>query len=39
MTHSWSDKLIFHGGARQTHVDIVLTTQRLRPYIADVVQK
>jgi uncharacterized protein (DUF362 family) len=28
----WSDKRIYHGGVRQTHVDIVLTVQRLRPY-------
>jgi len=28
----WSDKRIYHGGVRQTHVDILLTAQRLRPY-------
>jgi len=27
----WSDKRLFHGGVRQTHVDIMLTAQRLRP--------
>lgn len=27
----WSDKRIFHGGVRQTHVDISLACQRLQP--------
>ena len=26
----WNDKRLFHGGVRQTHVDIMLTAQRLR---------
>ena len=30
--HGWNDKRIYHGGVRQTHVDILLTAQRLRPY-------
>ncbi len=28
----WNDKRLFHGGVRQTHVDIMLAAQRLRPY-------
>lgn len=28
----WSDKRIYHGGVRQTHVDIALTAQRLAPF-------
>jgi len=27
----WSDKRVYHGGVRQTHVDIALTAQRLAP--------
>ena len=27
----WNDKRIYHGGVRQTHVDIALTAQRLHP--------
>ena len=27
----WNDKRVFHGGVRQTHVDIALTAQRLQP--------
>jgi uncharacterized protein (DUF362 family) len=27
----WSDKRLYHGGVRQTHVDIMLTAQRLAP--------
>jgi len=27
----WNDKRVFHGGVRQTHVDILLTAQRLQP--------
>ena len=27
----WNDKRIFHGGVRQTHVDITLTAQKLQP--------
>jgi uncharacterized protein (DUF362 family) len=28
----WSDKRIYHGGVRQTHVDITLTAQKLQPF-------
>ena len=28
----WNDKRIYHGGVRQTHVDIALTAQRLQPF-------
>jgi len=28
---AWNDKRIFHGGVRQTHVDIMMTAQRLQP--------
>lgn len=28
----WSDKRVYHGGVRQTHVDIALTAQRLQPF-------
>ena len=28
----WSDKRIYHGGVRQTHVDIALTAQKLQPF-------
>jgi len=31
-TQRWNDKRVFHGGVRQTHVDIALTAQRLQPY-------
>jgi uncharacterized protein (DUF362 family) len=27
----WNDKRLYHGGVRQTHVDIMLTAQRLKP--------
>lgn len=27
----WNDKRLYHGGVRQTHVDIALTAQTLRP--------
>ncbi|MGO9110349.1 MAG: DUF362 domain-containing protein [Thermoguttaceae bacterium] len=30
-TQPWNDKRLYHGGVRQTHVDIMLTAQRLRP--------
>jgi len=30
-TRRWNDKRIYHGGVRQTHVDIMLTAQRLAP--------
>jgi uncharacterized protein (DUF362 family) len=29
----WNDKRLYHGGVRQTHVGIVQTIQRLRPYL------
>jgi uncharacterized protein (DUF362 family) len=29
----WSDKRLYHGGVRQTHVDIAMTIQRLQPYL------
>jgi uncharacterized protein (DUF362 family) len=28
----WNDKRCYHGGVRQTHVDIMLTAQRLQPF-------
>ena len=28
----WNDKRIYHGGVRQTHFDILLTAQKMRPY-------
>ncbi len=31
-TKRWNDKRIFHGGVRQTHVDIALTAQKLQPF-------
>jgi uncharacterized protein (DUF362 family) len=30
-TRRWNDKRLYHGGVRQTHVDIMMTAQRLRP--------
>ena len=30
-TPRWNDKRIFHGGVRQTHVDIALAAQKLQP--------
>ena len=29
----WNDKRLYHGGVRQTHVDIALTAQKLQPYL------
>jgi uncharacterized protein (DUF362 family) len=29
-TSRWNDKRVFHGGVRQTHVDIAMTVQRLK---------
>jgi uncharacterized protein (DUF362 family) len=29
---AWNDKRIYHGGVRQTHVDIALTAQKLQPF-------
>ena len=31
-TRRWNDKRLYHGGVRQTHVDIALTAQRLQPF-------
>jgi uncharacterized protein (DUF362 family) len=31
-TDRWNDKRLYHGGVRQTHVDIMLTAQRLQPF-------
>ncbi len=31
-TKRWNDKRIYHGGVRQTHVDIMLTAQKMRPF-------
>ena len=28
----WNDKRLYHGGVRQTHVDIMLTAQRMQPF-------
>jgi uncharacterized protein (DUF362 family) len=28
----WNDKRAYHGGVRQTHFDIMLTAQRMRPF-------
>ena len=28
----WNDKRLYHGGVRQTHVDIMMTAQRLKPF-------
>lgn len=31
-TARWNDKRLYHGGVRQTHVDIMLTAQRMQPF-------
>ncbi len=31
-TRRWNDKRLYHGGVRQTHLDIWLTAQRLQPF-------
>ena len=31
-TPRWNDKRLYHGGVRQTHVDIMLTAQRMQPF-------
>ena len=31
-TPRWNDKRVYHGGVRQTHYDIMLTAQKMRPY-------
>jgi uncharacterized protein (DUF362 family) len=28
----WNDKRLYHGGVRQTHLDIMLTAQKLQPF-------
>jgi uncharacterized protein (DUF362 family) len=28
----WSDKRVYHGGVRQTHYDILLTAQKMKPF-------
>jgi uncharacterized protein (DUF362 family) len=28
----WNDKRLYHGGVRQTHIDIMMTAQKLRPF-------
>ncbi len=33
-TKRWNDKRLYHGGVRQTHVDIMMTAQRLQPFWA-----
>jgi uncharacterized protein (DUF362 family) len=30
-SNRWNDKRLYHGGVRQTHVDIMMTAQRLQP--------
>ncbi len=31
-TRRWNDKRVYHGGVRQTHVDIMLTAQKMKPF-------
>lgn len=31
-TQRWNDKRNYHGGVRQTHYDMLLTAQKMRPY-------
>jgi uncharacterized protein (DUF362 family) len=31
-TKRWNDKRLYHGGVRQTHLDIMLTAQKLQPF-------
>jgi uncharacterized protein (DUF362 family) len=31
-TKRWNDKRLYHGGVRQTHVDIMLTAQKMKPF-------
>ena len=31
-TKRWNDKRIYHGGVRQTHFDMLLTAQKMRPF-------
>lgn len=31
-TRRWNDKRHYHGGVRQTHYDMMLTAQKMRPY-------
>ena len=32
-SQGWNDKRVYHGGVRQTHVDIAMTIERLQPYL------
>ena len=31
-TSRWNDKRLYHGGVRQTHIDIMMTAQKLQPF-------
>jgi uncharacterized protein (DUF362 family) len=31
-TKKWNDKRLYHGGVRQTHVDMLLTAQKMKPF-------
>ena len=31
-SQQWNDKRLYHGGVRQTHVDIAMTAERLQPF-------
>jgi uncharacterized protein (DUF362 family) len=31
-TKRWNDKRLYHGGVRQTHVDMLLTAQEMKPF-------
>ncbi len=33
----WNDKRVYHGGVRQTHVDIAMTIQMLQPFLGTAV--
>lgn len=32
-SNRWNDKRLYHGGVRQTHVDIAMTIERLKPFL------
>lgn len=32
-TAKWNDKRVYHGGVRQTHVDIAMTIERMKPFL------
>jgi uncharacterized protein (DUF362 family) len=36
-TNRWSDKRVYHGGVRQTHVDIAMTIEKLQPCLGTAV--